>query len=88
MLTIYKINMPPSQRSETPSAFFIALFQEYFTALFLSQRDAPQIKSLIEKAIRFIPRKFSCMPMLIDINQAAFEEKYFTQNSCNSIAKL
>ncbi|WP_338832026.1 NACHT domain-containing protein [Bradyrhizobium sp. 27S5] len=57
-------------------AFLHRSFQEYFTALFLAQRDVPQIGKIIELLVESA-REDNVISMLIDMNRPAFEAKFY-----------
>lgn len=57
-------------------SFLHRSFQEYFTALFLAQRDAPQIGKIIDLLVES-SREDNVVAMLIDMNKPAFENTYF-----------
>jgi NACHT domain-containing protein len=57
-------------------SFLHRSFQEYFSALFLAQRDVPQIGKIIELVVGSV-REDNVISMLIDMNRPAFEAKFY-----------
>ncbi len=71
-------------------SFLHRSFQEYFTALFLAYRDAPQIGKIIETVVENLYED-TAIPMLVDMNKPAFEAKYFKkklEKFCKDLSKV